>query len=476
MNTILSNKYYDESSVFLPENLLREARRQKNKQECDVPAVCLLDPDGDLAEYLIENEQATKSECWACYHSSLYTFELDANIIGIIPCIVGSSYAVLVAEQLFVSGCRLLISVTSAGIINVPDTQKQFSLITSSIRDEGTSYHYLPPGKSSVLNQDLLDSLHTLVNNGDCPYFEGTSWTTDAPYRETPTSIAEMKAQHITCVEMEASALYALAEAKRYDILCFAHLTNSMALKEGDFEKGEEFGSIDTLHLITYVLRHLRIRRLSVEQEKVHWENIYRTKQPEEVSWTEEVPVTSLEFIHGFQLSKTAKIIDIGGGDSKLVDFLLDEGFEDITVLDISGIALERARLRLGDRAAKVKWVEQDITAFHPDTSFDLWHDRAAFHFLTTGDQITAYLSIARDGVKAGGYAIVGTFSDQGPDRCSGLPVKRYDERLLTEELSRGFIKIRCVTEEHITPFHTKQHFLFCSFRRSKEPALNTRQ
>jgi trans-aconitate methyltransferase len=121
-----------------------------------------------------------------------------------------------------------------------------------------------------------------------------------------------------------------------------------------------------------------------------------------EVSWTEEVPVTSLEFIQSFQLPKTVRIIDIGGGNSKLVDFLLDEGFEDVTMLDISGTALDRARLRLGDRAAKVKWVEQDITAFQPETSFDLWHDRAAFHFLTTGDQITAYLSIARDGVKAG--------------------------------------------------------------------------
>jgi hypothetical protein len=130
MNTILSNKYYDEPSIFLPENLLREARRQKNKPECNVPTICLLDPDGDLTEYLLKNRQATKSECWACYHSSLYTFQLGADTIGIIPCIIGSSYAVLVAEQLFVSGCRLLISVTSAGIINGHDTEKQFSLIT----------------------------------------------------------------------------------------------------------------------------------------------------------------------------------------------------------------------------------------------------------------------------------------------------------------------------------------------------------
>ena len=209
-------------------------------------------------------------------------------------------------------------------------------------------------------------------------------------------------------------------------------------------------------------------------KNKNHWENIYRTKQSLEVSWTQETPVTSLTFIHGFGLPKAAKIIDIGGGDSRLVDFLLDEGFEDITVLDISGQALERARQRLGTRADMVTWIEQDITEYRPAEAFDLWHDRAAFHFLTTGEQITDYLSIARDGVKAGGYAVVGTFSDQGPDKCSGLPVRRYDEQLLTEELSKGFDKIRCVTEDHITPFQTKQHFLFCSFKRSQELAFNT--
>lgn len=467
MNTILSNKYYDEPSIFLPENLLREARRQKNIPECNVPTICLLDPDGDLTEYLLKTGEATKSECWACYHSSLYTFQFGADTIGIIPCIVGSSYAVLVAEQLFVSGCQLLISVTSAGIINGHDTEKQFSLITSSIRDEGTSYHYLPPGKASVLNRDLFDSLHELVQNDDCPYFEGTSWTTDAPYRETLSSIAAMKEQNITCVEMEAAALYALGEAKHFKILCFAHLTNSMAQKEGDFEKGEAFGSIDTLNLLSYVLTHSYINQLSKEQEKDHWENIYRTKQPGEVSWTEDVPVTSLEFIHGFQLPKNARIIDIGGGDSRLVDFLLDEGFEDITVLDISGMALDRAKQRLGDRATKVKWVEQDITAFLPDASFDLWHDRATFHFLTTKEQIVKYLSIARHSIITNGYSVIGTFSDKGPQNCSGLPVRRYDEQDLTEELSHGFKKIRCITEDHITPFQTKQNFLFCSFRRN---------
>ncbi|OQP60082.1 hypothetical protein A3860_34695 [Niastella vici] len=255
MKTILSNKYYNESSVFLPENLLREARRQKNKKDCNVQAVCLLDPDGDLADYLLRMGMATKNNCWACYHSVLYTFRLDNQEIGIIPCIVGSSYAVLVAEQLFVSGCKLLISVTSAGIINQPVNEKRFALITSSIRDEGTSYHYLPPEKPALINQQLFEVLNSEEENPDCPYFNGTSWTTDAPYRETPSAILDMKSKNITCVEMEAAALYALSEVKQYNILCFAHLTNSMAQMEGDFEKGEEFGSIDTLNLVSYVLK-----------------------------------------------------------------------------------------------------------------------------------------------------------------------------------------------------------------------------
>ncbi len=258
MNNILSNKHYNEQSVFLPENLLREARRQRNKQECDVPKTCLLDPDGDLADYLLRKNLAKKNDCWACYHSSLYAFHSGIYEIGVIPCVVGSSYAVLVAEQLFVSGCRLLISVTSAGIIKQPDNTRRFALITSSIRDEGTSYHYLPPDKPSLLNEKLFRLLHTHQRNPGCPYFGGTSWTTDAPYRETPSSIAEMKKQNITCVEMEAAALYALSDVKQYNILCFAHLTNSMAQSAGDFEKGEESGGIDTLNLVSYVLNILQ--------------------------------------------------------------------------------------------------------------------------------------------------------------------------------------------------------------------------
>ena len=262
MSDILSNKHYDEQSVFLAENLLREARRQKKLKECNVPEVCLLDPDGDLAEYLIKNNLSIKNECWACYHSILYQYNLNGVVIGIIPYVVGSSYAVLVAEQLFVSGCKLLISVTSAGIINASSTTKQFALITSSIRDEGTSYHYLPAGEPALLKPQLFEILNSFSNNQSCPYSNGTSWTTDAPFRETQSAIDEMKQQNITCVEMEASALYALSGVKNYPVICFAHLTNSMAQKEGDFEKGEEFGGLDTLNLVSYVLKILHTQNI----------------------------------------------------------------------------------------------------------------------------------------------------------------------------------------------------------------------
>ncbi len=195
-----------------------------------------------------------------------------------------------------------------------------------------------------------------------------------------------------------------------------------------------------------------------------HWEVVYETKNPDQVSWTQEIPKTSLEFIHSFGLEKTAKIIDIGGGDSKLVDYLLDEGFENITVLDISAKALEKAQNRLGEKAGKINWVVSDITEFEPNTTYDIWHDRATFHFLTTAEQVAKYLDTARKSVN--GYLTIGTFSENGPKKCSGLEIKQYNEQELTSELENGFEKLKCVTEDHLTPFDTTQNFLFCSFRR----------
>jgi len=198
---------------------------------------------------------------------------------------------------------------------------------------------------------------------------------------------------------------------------------------------------------------------------KEHWENVYESKQPNEVSWTQAVPQTSLDFIHSFGINKTAQIIDVGGGDSQLVDCLLEEGYENITVLDISEKALEKAKKRLGKRAEMVNWVVSDITEYQPDRTFDVWHDRATFHFLTSSKQIEQYLEIAKQAVN--GFLTIGTFSDSGPQKCSGLDVKQYTESELTLQLNKGFDKLKCITEDHITPFGTEQNFLFCSFKRS---------
>lgn len=199
---------------------------------------------------------------------------------------------------------------------------------------------------------------------------------------------------------------------------------------------------------------------------KEHWEKVYATKQPNEVSWTQELPKTSLDFFHSFNLPKTASIIDIGGGDSKLVDYLLDEGYENISVLDISENAIERAKQRLGDKATKVNWIVSDITEFHPSTTFDCWHDRATFHFLTSPDDVNIYLATARQVVN--NFMVIGTFSDKGPKKCSMLDVHQYTEDELQQQLADGFKKIKCVTEDHTTPFNTTQNFLFCSFKRTE--------
>ena len=201
------------------------------------------------------------------------------------------------------------------------------------------------------------------------------------------------------------------------------------------------------------------------EQEKVHWNNVYSTKGAQEVSWTQEVPKTSLDFIKNFQLPKSASIIDIGGGDSKLVDCLLEEGYTDITVLDISEKALERAKIRLGNKAAQVQWIVSDITVFKPERKYNIWHDRATFHFLTTSYQIASYLEIAQKAIN--GYLTIGTFSENGPLKCSGLNIKQYSEQELESSFKNGFQKLKCIQENHITPFNTVQNFTFCSFKRN---------
>jgi 2-polyprenyl-3-methyl-5-hydroxy-6-metoxy-1,4-benzoquinol methylase len=197
-----------------------------------------------------------------------------------------------------------------------------------------------------------------------------------------------------------------------------------------------------------------------------HWNSIYKMKAENEVSWFQPYPKTSMEFVDLFHLSLNANIIDIGGGDSHFVDALLDKGFENIWVLDISEKAIERAKKRLGERALKVNWIVSDVINFETPVHFDLWHDRAAFHFLTSENNIYKYVSIAEDAIKSDGYLVLGTFSENGPKKCSGLEIKQYSEVSMSTRFEIAFDRIKCVREDHLTPFNTTQNFLFCSFRK----------
>lgn len=202
------------------------------------------------------------------------------------------------------------------------------------------------------------------------------------------------------------------------------------------------------------------------EERKAHWEHIYQTKKTNDVSWYQAVPNTSLHFIDEFNVPKTAKIIDIGGGDSLLVDHLLAKGYNDITVLDISATSIERAKARLGSLATKVKWVAEDVTQFKPTEQYDYWHDRAAFHFLTMESEINSYIDCARKHITPGGYLVIGTFSEQGPKKCSGIEIKQYSENSLVDRFKQYFQKVKCIQADHHTPFNTVQNFIFCSFKR----------
>jgi len=200
---------------------------------------------------------------------------------------------------------------------------------------------------------------------------------------------------------------------------------------------------------------------------KKHWENIYQTKQVNEVSWFQPTPETSLNFFKELNVPTSAKIIDVGGGDSFLVDHLLDQGYTDITVLDISETSLDRAKKRLGDRVNEVKWLVADAASFKPTEQYDFWHDRAAFHFLTTQQDIDNYVSTVRKSISSNGYLVIGTFSDQGPTKCSGIEIKQYTEKSMTELFSEEFEKLKCFTIDHKTPSNNIQNFIFCSFRKS---------
>lgn len=209
---------------------------------------------------------------------------------------------------------------------------------------------------------------------------------------------------------------------------------------------------------------------------KKHWENIYQSKELKDVSWFQPTPETSLEFLKQFNVPKTAKVIDIGGGDSFLVDHLLDLGYQDISILDISAAAINRAKQRLGDKAKNVKWIVADIATFKPTEKYDFWHDRAAFHFLTNEQEISNYIKTAEQNINPTGVLVIGTFSEQGPKKCSGIEIKQYSETTMTNRLKKFFEKIKCVTVDHKTPFDTIQNFVFCSFRKLQTARHETKK
>ncbi|OAF16638.1 uridine phosphorylase [Bradyrhizobium centrolobii] len=258
---IASEKDYSAASIFRPEALLREARRQRQLPLVAVPEICVLDPDGDVVRYLKRTGAGRIHEGWACYHTELLAFDLDGiGEVGVVGCAVGAPFAVLVAEQLFASGCRLLVSVTSAGQITPIGPTPYFVLIDRALRDEGTSYHYLPgstfaDAPDTSLLARVEQTAHTLRG---IALHRGATWTTDAPYRETETAIARARKLGLLAVEMEAAALYAFSATSGHSIVCFAHVTNSMAQTEGDFEKGEADGAKATLAVVAATVRGWR--------------------------------------------------------------------------------------------------------------------------------------------------------------------------------------------------------------------------
>jgi uridine phosphorylase len=236
--------------VFRPAALLREARRQKGLTKVEVPATCILDPDGDIVRRLRRENRSRPFESWPCYHTQLDTFELAGQTVGIIGCAVGAPFAVLIAEELFASGCRFLLSLTSAGQITPCDPTPYFVVIDRALRDEGTSYHYAAPSDYADADAGLIARAAIALEKSNQPFFVGPTWTTDAPFRETAAAIEAARSTGVLAVEMEAAALYAFARASRAAVLCLAHVTNSMGQAGQDFEKGEADGTANALAVL----------------------------------------------------------------------------------------------------------------------------------------------------------------------------------------------------------------------------------
>ena len=205
---------------------------------------------------------------------------------------------------------------------------------------------------------------------------------------------------------------------------------------------------------------------MEISERKKHWETVFQTKDTTKVSWYQPVPETSLKLIEKLKLPKSAKIIEVGSGDSYLGDFLLEKGYSEITLLDISEKALDTIKGRLAANAEKITFLAGDVTNFSSSETYDIWHDRAVFHFLTGNSDIQGYLKNVSEKLVSGGFLILGTFSTNGPDMCSGLHVRQYSEMELTKLFGKYFNKIECFTEVHQTPLGAEQNFLFCVFQR----------
>jgi 2-polyprenyl-3-methyl-5-hydroxy-6-metoxy-1,4-benzoquinol methylase len=208
------------------------------------------------------------------------------------------------------------------------------------------------------------------------------------------------------------------------------------------------------------------IKQQMTQSTKAHWNTIYQNKKAAEVSWFQEQPTISLAFIAELGLEKSAAIIDIGGGDSLLVDCLLAKGYTNITVLDISEKAINKARKRIGNQAHKVQWIVSDVLDFTSKNNFDVWHDRAAFHFITSESDVSKYVACCNNSIAANGTVILGTFSKTGPKKCSGIPIVQYSETELTSLFAPWFTKQSALHHVHQTPFETSQDFIFCSFKK----------
>jgi SAM-dependent methyltransferase len=208
---------------------------------------------------------------------------------------------------------------------------------------------------------------------------------------------------------------------------------------------------------------------VNAAERQAHWQNVYAAKGEAEVSWFQENPAPSLELIVLAGAGSRPAIVDIGGGASRLVDHLILQGFEDLTVLDLSATALDAAKARIGEKASQVHWLVADVTAWTPPRLYDVWHDRAAFHFLTDPADQAAYVARLRRALRPGGCAIIGSFALNGPERCSGLPVARYDAESLGEALGPGFALVDARRHDHLTPWGATQHFQFSTFRFGRE-------